>query len=294
MILSLAGLRYCRAFQGDQGPIARLESGKVTVGGRNWHQVNAYLADELRPPKDNTLYANADGTGADPTEIVAVHKAISEAMERWAYYETVVSPDASLYGFDMDPTTNGMAAFPGLFARQARKAAWLEGIERAAILAWWEGFLDGRLIETDWPGISAVILKPPGGGFVAITFSRTPCGTHAIGHGADVTISGACMKGMIEMGRHDRVVRRFLARPIGTPKPTNILESRALFFASKAGFALFSKRLRTPARARVGHFETICDREIPGPWSQYASVWRVAFRPLSNGFISADEDYFYW
>ena len=109
-----------------------------------------------------------------------------------------------------------------------------------------------------------------------------------------MTISGACMKGMIEMGRHDRVVRRFLARPIGTPKPTNILESRALFFASKAGFALFSKRLRTPARGRVGHFETICDREIPGPWSQYASVWRVAFRPLSNGFISADEDYFYW
>jgi hypothetical protein len=125
-------------------------------------------------------------------------------------------------------------------------------------------------------------------------FSLTPCGTHAIGHGADETISGACLKGMVEMGRHDRVVRRFLARPIGTPKPTNILERRALFFASQAGFELFADRLRTPAQANIGRFEPICDREIRGPWSQYASVWRVAFRPLSHRFISADEDYFYW
>ena len=294
MTLSLAGFRYCRAFQGDQGPIARLEAGEITVGGRNWHQINAFLTDDLRPRRDNALYANADGTGADPTEIVAVHKAISEAMERWAYYDTVVSPGASIYGFDVDPSTNGMAAFPGLFARQARKAAWLEGLERASILAWWDGFLAGRLIETDWPGISAVILTPPGGCFVAIVFSRTLCGTYAFGHGADETISGACLKGMVEMGRHDRVVRRFLAKPKGTPRPTDILERRALFFASQEGFELFAGRLQSRAPAVVRRFEPICDREIPGPWSQYAAVWRVAFRPLSNRFISADEDYFYW
>jgi hypothetical protein len=240
------------------------------------------------------LYAQADGTGADPTEIIATHKAISEAMERWAYYETVVSPEASLYGFDEDPTTNGMAAYPGMFARQARKAAWLEGVERASILAWWDGLLDGRLIETDWPGVSAVVLTPPGGGFVSIVFSRTHFGTYAFGHGADETISGACLKGMVELGRHDMVVRRYLARPYGTPKPEDILERRALFFASQEGFALFSERLHRPSAPKIGRFDPICDREIPGPWSQYAAVWRVAFRPLSHQFVSAGEDYFYW
>jgi hypothetical protein len=121
-------------------------------------------------------------------------------MERWAYYETAASPDASLYGFDIDPTTNGMAAYPGLFARQARKAAWLEGVERTAVFAWWDGLLDGRVVETDWPETQAVILSPPGGAFVAIVFSRTQFGTYAFGNGASETISGAILKGYVEMG----------------------------------------------------------------------------------------------
>jgi hypothetical protein len=294
MALSLAGLRFRRAFQEDQGPVAKLETGEITVGGRPWHQVNAFLADSIRPSKNREVYSQADGTGADPTWIIASHKAISEAMERWAYYETAVSPEASLYGFDVDPTTNGMAAFPGLFARQARKSAWLEGIERATILAWWDGLLDGRVVETDWPGIHAVLFSPLGGGFVAIVFSRTLFGTYAFGHGADETISGAFLKGMVEMGRHDRAVRRYLTRPHGKPPAINIFERRALFFSSKAGFEAFTERLQRTALRPIGRFQKICDREIPGPWSQYAAVWRVAFRPPSDAFITADEAYFYW
>jgi hypothetical protein len=294
MVLSLAGLRFRRAFEEDRGPVAKLETGEINVGGRPWHQVNAFLTDSIRPNRNHELYSQADGTGADPTWIIASHKAISEAMERWAYYQTAASPDAFLYGFDVDPTTNGMAAYPGLFARQARKAARLEGVERAAVFAWWDGLLDGRVVETDWPETHAVILSPPGGAFVAIVFTRTQFGTYAFGNGASETISEAILKGYVEMGRHDRAVRRYLGQPIGTPPPANLLERRALFFSSKEGFETFSDRLQRPAAKSVHRFEPICDREIPGPWSQFATVWRVAFRPPSDAFLSPNENYFYW
>ena len=37
-----------------------------------------------------------------------------------------------------------------------------------------------------------------------------------------------------------------------------------------------------------------CDRDIPGPWADYATVWRFALRPLSDGFLRAGNDYFFW
>src|ERR1022692_2454767 len=77
-------------------------------------------------------------------------------MERWAFRVKVRAPDRELYGFDIDESSNGMAAFPGLFHTEARKRALLEAVERASVIAWWEGVLDGEVRSTDWPGISAL------------------------------------------------------------------------------------------------------------------------------------------
>jgi hypothetical protein len=38
---------------------------------------------------------------------------------------------------------------------------------------------------------------------------------------------------------------------------------------------------------------TIFDGEIRGPWSRYANVWRVAFRPISSRFLEDGDRYFF-
>jgi hypothetical protein len=39
--------------------------------------------------------------------------------------------------------------------------------------------------------------------------------------------------------------------------------------------------------------EVICDSDIPGPWDDYATVWRFALRPLSDGYLRGGKSYFW-
>jgi hypothetical protein len=77
------------------------------------------------------------------------------------------------------------------------------------------------------------------------------------------------------------------------PAPTNIFERRAVFFASDEGHALFQERLGTRASGSSPRAEVICDRDIPGPWDQYATVWRFALRPPGDGYLKGGERYFF-
>jgi len=295
MILSLAGLRYRNVLAAQGGPIARVDLSTIQVGREKWFQASAALNSNLAGNRDFSVYSNkADGTGAHPLRTVATHIAVSEAMERWAYRQTVFSERAADYGFDIDPSSNGMAAFPGLLARQARRTAHLEGIERFWLFAWWEGHVDGQIMDTDWPGVKALIFSPPDGGFLALVFGRTALGNYAYGHAAHESLTTAITKAMVEMNRHDRVVRRYYAEGNGASAPTQLLEKRALFFASEAGHEMFQARLGRPRWKQELKFEIICDREIKGPWSQYATVWRSAARPPSDRFVRDDETYFFW
>ena len=38
----------------------------------------------------------------------------------------------------------------------------------------------------------------------------------------------------------------------------------------------------------------ICNREIPGPWSEYATIWRFALMPPSTAYLERRQDYFFW
>src|SRR5829696_4460371 len=117
---------------------------------------NATLTPGLIRKAPLHLFSDADGTGTHPVASVARHKAVSEAMERWAFHTLVRSEAAPDYGFDIDPSSTGMSAFPGFVRRQARRSAVLEGVERFSLCAWWDGRMDGRRFDTDWPGVSAV------------------------------------------------------------------------------------------------------------------------------------------
>jgi molybdate transport system substrate-binding protein len=65
--------------------------------------------------------------------------AISEAMGRWASHSTANSDDPAEFGFDVDPSSNGMAAFPDVPQRQRDvplllRVAWLD-IRRRCVRA---------------------------------------------------------------------------------------------------------------------------------------------------------------
>jgi ribosomal protein S12 methylthiotransferase accessory factor YcaO len=294
-MLSLASLRYRNVLAVNGGPVERIETGEFPVRGRRVIQANARLIPGLTRRRELGIYSTADGTGTDPVASIARHKAISESMERWAFHAIVSSERAAEYGFDIDPSSNGMSAFPGLLRRQARHAALLEAVERFSLMAWWEGKADGCPQETDWPGVSAVAIDGPFGGVTVVAFTRTGWGGYAYGHAAGESFGAACERAIVEMARHEWVLRsKWLAFAAGEKtKPTNIFEQRCLFFATEEGHALFRERMARRGGASQPRPEVICDRAIPGPWDEYATVWRFALRPPSDGYLRGGERYFF-
>ncbi len=294
-MLSLGSLRYRNVLAGQGGPIAQIETGEFSVRGRRTILANARLTPGLTRPKSLSLFSSADGTGTDPVPSVARHKAISEALERWAFHATVKSEHAAEFAFDIDPSTCGMSAFPGLLRRQARHKAVLEAVERYTLMSWWEGAVDGRRFDTDWPGVSAVAIDGPFGGVTVIVYAKTEWGGYVYGHAAEENFSAACEHALVELARHEWVMRAWwLGRVAGRkPSPTSIFERRCLFFATDEGHALFQERLAQKAPRSMPRPEVLCDRELPGPWSEYATVWRFAVRPPSDGYLRGGDRYFF-
>lgn len=294
-MLSLASLRYRDVLAVHGGPVQNIETGLFPVRGRRVVLANATLKPGLTRKSPLTMFSDADGTGTDPVASVARHKAISEAMERWAFHALVRSERAADFGFDIDPSTSGMSAFPGLLRRQARRSAVLEAVERFSLMLWWDGRIDGRVFDTDWPGVSAVAIDGPFGGVTVVVFARTDWGGYVYGHAAEESFGAACERAIAELARHEWVLRaRWLAEVGGERKvATNIFERRSLFFASDEGHELFQERLARKATGNQPRPEIICDSDIPGPWDEYATVWRYALRPPSDGYLRGGERYFF-
>ena len=193
--------------------------------------------------------------------MVARYMAISETMERWAYRVKVRATDRELYGFDIDESSNGMAAFPGLFRTEARRRAMLEAVERASIIAWWEGAIDGEVRSTEWPGISALVLPSPiGFGVTVVAFREVRPDCFAYGQGAAVNYFGACERAVMELARNEYVLGlrgafRWALRC--RTHPSDLFERRCLFFSTAEGHAMFQERIgrqdHGPALPLGGH-----------------------------------------
>src|ERR1700691_102703 len=207
-MLSVAGYRYRNVLESEGGPVSRVSLREFPVYGRPMYQANAWLSDKVvSRRKKFALYSDADGTGTSETAMVARYMAISETMERWAYRVKVRAADRELYGFDVDESSNGMAAFPGLFQTEARKRALLEAVERSSVIAWWEGVLDGEVRSTDWPGINALVLPSPiGFGVTVVAFREVRDGCFAYGHGAAKDFFGAAERAVMELALNEYVL----------------------------------------------------------------------------------------
>ncbi len=297
-MLSVAGYRYRNVLESEGGPVSRISLREFPVYGRPMYQANAWLSDKVvARRKKFALYSDADGTGTAETPMVARYMAISESMERWAYRVKVRATDRELYGFDIDESSNGMAAFPGLFHTEARKRAQLEAIERSSIIAWWEGALDGEVRSTEWNGINALVLPSPiGFGVTVVAFREVRPDCFAYGQGAAVDYFGACERAVMELARNEYVLglRRVSLGLAAQETPSDLFERRCLFFSTAEGHAMFQERIHRKITGPRFRSEVICDSEIEGPWSDFASVWRVLIRPATTEFLVDSERYFFW
>jgi hypothetical protein len=281
--MSLAIWRYRNVMARDGGPIATLKIESVElVDGANAFQAYAWLDERsiIVPEryKDHQIYGSSHGTGTDPTAIRAGHKAISEALERWAFFATC---DSGKHGYDVNKSTTGMAAFPGLTTARARRLALAEAAERWALGAWWRGEL-AFSTRTGWPakGLNAVVV--PLGGLhqtLVIVFGDRSDRPNVYGFGAGADERQAAVAAIKEFSRNAYVLAAAETNPEAIDKASlNIHERRLQYFSTAAGRERFEQALaREGASSLESAPRLLVDEEVRGPWTKYATVWRCLF-----------------
>jgi len=303
-MLNLASVKYANCFQPDGGPIHKLEESYFEIRGKQYAVANATLVEGLcRKADRNKVYSSADGSGVHRNPVTARHIAISEALERWAHHQLWNSEYAEQYGFDQDPTSNGMSAFPGLFPQQARSFAYLEAVERFTLFSWWQGLTDAEVIDVpEWTGDCYRLDHPFDGCEVILLREFDDLGNYpCYGYGSGKNRQQAFHRAVIELERSRFVLNRFFERNPGFEYGDlsildDTLEKRLVYFSLPEGIRDFEKRIRAKksSKKRTGKPEVIFDGEIPGPWSRFATVWRTSFRMPSRDFISPHKLYFFW
>ncbi len=293
MSFSLAPLRYWDVFADRDGPIEHVWVNEFPIFGEKSYQANARLRPGLTKGKPNcAVYGNNDGTGSSPDPAVAQHMAISEALERWALFGVMQEGVGHKYGFDLDPSSNGMAAFPG-FRFQARARARLEALERYAVLGWWNGNFTATRTEISRNIGMVQIHHGTDLGEVAIVYRKSPTGYVSYGHAAGRSLKRAVAKATVEMVRTEFVLNQYRAANSAAPV-SNMFEQRALYFSTPEGHGEFLHRLASRTTRKTPPWKTVFDGEIKGPWSRWATVWRHVVELPSYDFLSREQLCFFW
>lgn len=301
--MNLAPIRYARILSRDRGPIERIEYGRVTVCGREMYQAGAFLSPWLNLKRQTlALFGTADGSGTHRSAMMARFMAVSEALERWALYYLNQAGLHGLADLKRDYTSTGMAAFPGLWDGQARRRALAEAAERFCLVHWWHGDLATQRYAGATADVDAVeIENPVSRDHVLLTWSRSRDGLVAYGFGAGRRTQQAYWKAVVEMERCKAALDAFyLKNPGFTTEDLSTLqnhqERRIMYFALPEGHHAFRIRLnqRPHERMRIRNIRPTVDRRIDGPWSQYATVWRVLFPMATGEYLDEGQNFFYW
>ncbi len=299
-MLSLAPIRYSKVLSQHGGPIANIEYFEGEVAGMPCIHALSYLKEGLFDESYRTpgMTERADGAGSHKSTQIACHMAISEALERWAVYHCRQYPEEMNCGMELDSSSNGFAAFPGLFRRQARKAAFAESIERHCLICWWEGLLGHRTLSEPMPGVRAIQVDNPFSSHTVIILWTCHESRHVISFGAGEGLNQTTWRALVELERTREIVGRLLERDrtasFGLVPSPDVLERRINYFSSKRGMSAFLDRLEQPVSERPKPMKLLFDGVVPGPWDRYVSVWRTIIEPPSREYLSQAEDYFFW
>lgn len=294
--MNLSHFKYRNILSSDGGPIDKILLPKIK-NKDGYFEALAFLRPALTSYAPHNLYGNADGTGSSIYRHVAIHKAISEAIERWAYFSSKNNTDFKKFRFDVDPTTTGMAAFPGQFKSWSRNIAIAEAIERWSVGAWWEGVLGSQTID-NLPYAIELITPWSQSYKTVISWQSSSLGIYSYGFATHPQLKGALEKANIERGRNEIVLTKHCAKGINGKTEFGsdleiVGERRALYFSQRDGYERFLERVKSSKEIKSASLpKKLIDAEIRGSWSSYAVVWRCLFEPTSLRFLNADDDYF--
>ena len=253
--MNLSAWRYRLILDQYGGPLSEIAL-RPASRGQPGFEASAHLCLKYKPYQRTShhLYGSCDGSGTSLFQYEATAKAVSEALERWAFYESSDSQHKTRLGFDIDGSTSGMAAYPALTSGPARNKARLEAIERWALCQWWAGNTRTQPLTHD-------VLPPHTQGFkivvpwhrthVVVLFSRASrSGPMAFGFSAETSLAAAIDHASVELLRNVSVLAAITAAPaaaLNTPlkystAALDLYERRLLYFSGE-GFHLFSERL---------------------------------------------------
>jgi hypothetical protein len=260
------------------------------LNNKNYHEALCSLKKELKPDwiSPSTIYSGKDGSGTSQYKNIAVYKAISETLERWAFYEVADSKDANKFSFDLNPSTTGLAAYPGLSAKKARENAIIEAQERWALQEFWRGNLP--IVEhlnkvenlhhfeilTDMKQVRISLLSYQSGSQFLYAFA------------GDNSLENSFEHALIELSRNMRVMSKFKKESKNYEKFEEISDKRLMFFSTPEGNNLFKDKINSAPKSQKTKPTLICDKELTGPWNQYTKVWRYLY---DNSYPDSDSDH---
>ena len=175
-------------------------------------------------------------------------------------------------------------AYPGLLKSTARKHAVREAVERYCQIQWWNGRLSHHDLNLEWDGVRAIeISNFLTADSVILTWWTNGNNWTAYGLGTAQDRNSAIGKAMIEMERSLQFIKVLYRDNPGFNQEDlvnlpNHLERRLVYFALPEGHAEFQKRIaQQPFAGNPEKVVPLVDGEIKGPWSKYATVWRVVY-----------------
>ncbi|MFN3455008.1 MAG: hypothetical protein ACK41T_08625 [Pseudobdellovibrio sp.] len=283
-MINLASIKYKNILSEHGGPIDRLTYSQVNLSHNlKGYEATALLKADLRHNADKyTLYDNVDGMGSDTYKSIACYKAISEALERWAYYISSIT-QPNIYGFDIDNSTNGMAAFPDLLKITARRNSLYEALERWTLCEWWANNLAVTLHTIN--DINCMEIKIPPYGVTCISW-KISNEKYVYGFASAKNFLTAFNKSTIELFRNDYV----LSKSNFFNNNLNLQEQRLIFFSTKNGYNIFLEKVKESSAKQQQNKtpKLILSKEIIGPWSKYSTIWRSLFETTNQNNESVE------
>jgi hypothetical protein len=110
---------------------------------------------------------------------------------------------------------------------------------------------------------------------------------------AGSTFKSAAMRAAVELARNDFVVGYYKLRTAVREVP-NCFKRRCLYFAGEEGHVEFLRRVFDRRPHREAKWSVRFDGEVPGPWSRFATVWRVVTEMPTRDYLNPKSSFFFW
>lgn len=247
------------------------------------------LKDSLRPSwlSFSEIYRNCDGSGTDHYKNIAVYKAISEALERYAFYETIDTNDKE-FCFDINPTTTGMAAFPHFSFKHARNNAKAEAVERWAIHEFNRMNLPVIEHQNGINKLKHYEIKTPYKDIAVSLIAYEHSNFYAYGFAGGQHLDHSFQKALIELDRNIRVLEKYLSKEKKHQELKAAVDKTLSYFSTREGNEKFEFLIKNaPRNLKKTTPKILCDKEIRGKWSDYTVVWRFL---IEDSYFECSED----